>query len=233
MLSKWTKKPTEKLLAMAAEGQNKQKATDNASNTIVAPKRTKITTSVNSEQVTKSPFPRPNFLSSHNKAKESSVEDVLESSEAELVLIMNGYRKLMKDWVSPIYAFFHLTPAIEYHDQHCCHVFKCAAHGCNHKVRCYLDKKDTKSTSNMCNSAEIVQWVSERRPEYYIPAPKTVDYTGKLNFATDAWTSPNHQAYVAVSVHLEHEGQLLSMILDIIEVSKVKVNGKIDIPPTD
>jgi hypothetical protein len=54
-----------------------------------------------------------------------------------------------------------------------------------------------------------------------------------LNFTTDAWTSPNHRAYVAVSVHLEHEGQPLSMILDIVEVSKVKVNGNIDIPPTD
>lgn len=57
--------------------------------------------------------------------------------------------RLMKDWVSPIYAFFHPTPAIEYHDQRRCHVFKCAAHGCNHKVRRYLDKKDAKSTSNM------------------------------------------------------------------------------------
>jgi hypothetical protein len=57
--------------------------------------------------------------------------------------------RLMKDWVSPIYAFFHPTPEIEHHDQHRCHVFKCAAHGCNHKVQCYLDKKDAKSTSNM------------------------------------------------------------------------------------
>jgi hypothetical protein len=47
------------------------------------------------------------------------------------------------------------------------------------------------------------------------------NYDGELNFATDAWTSPNHRAYVAVSVHLQHEGQPLSMILDIIEVAKV------------
>ncbi|KAG2337914.1 hypothetical protein BDR05DRAFT_894513, partial [Suillus weaverae] len=50
---------------------------------------------------------------------------------------------------SPIYAFFQPMPTIEYHDQRCCHVFKCAAHGCNHRVRCYLDKKDVKSTGNM------------------------------------------------------------------------------------
>ncbi|KAG1876579.1 hypothetical protein DFJ58DRAFT_649726, partial [Suillus subalutaceus] len=230
--------------------------------------------------------------------------------------------KLMKDWVSPIYAFFHPTPAIEYHEQCHCHVFKCAAHGCNHKstsnmrkhvkscwgdaaLQAAVDCGNTKAardgpikslleTGSIKTSfdrkgkgkityshrqytraesrAEIVRWVSESlqsfeivkdrgfislmktgRPEYYIPAPKTVardvrlvfvktrrhiarmlqDYTGKLNSATDAWTSPNHRAYVAVSVHLEHEGQPLSMILDIIEVSKVKVNGNIDIPLTD
>lgn len=105
MLSKRTKKPTEKLLAMAAEGQNKRKATDNASNTIVAPKRNKIASSVNSEQATKSPSPGPTSYRATvrteeeeasltdaieisdddaEKAKESSVEDIAESSEAEL-----------------------------------------------------------------------------------------------------------------------------------------------------
>ncbi|KAG2746211.1 hypothetical protein P692DRAFT_20640845, partial [Suillus brevipes Sb2] len=46
------------------------------------------------------------------------------------------------------------------------------------------------------------------------------NYDGELNFATDAWTSPNHRAFMAISVHLEHEGQPLAMILDIVEVSK-------------
>ncbi|KAG1735876.1 uncharacterized protein EDB91DRAFT_1238132 [Suillus paluster] len=55
----------------------------------------------------------------------------------------------MKEWSSPIYAFFQPIPTIEYHDQRRCHVFKCAAHGCNHRVRRYLDKKDVKSTGNM------------------------------------------------------------------------------------
>ncbi|KAG2085775.1 uncharacterized protein F5147DRAFT_748661 [Suillus discolor] len=195
----------------------------------------------------------------------------------------------MKDWSSPIYAFFEPTPAIEYHDKRRCHVFKCAAHGCKHHIRRYLDKKDAKSTGNMrkhvksCwgeaalqaamdldgpiktlletgsiktsferkgkgkvtyshrqhtraeTRAEVVRWVSEslrpfemvndqgfqnlmktRRPEYYLPSPSTVacnvkqdfvktwkrianmlqNYEGELNFATDAWTSPNHRAYV-------------------------------------
>jgi hypothetical protein len=55
----------------------------------------------------------------------------------------------MKDWTSPIYVFFEPTLAIEYHDKRRCHVFKCAAHGCKHHIRQYLDKKDAKSTGNM------------------------------------------------------------------------------------
>jgi hypothetical protein len=45
-------------------------------------------------------------------------------------------------------------------------------------------------------------------------------YDGRLNFATDAWTSPNHRAYVAISVHLERNGVAFSMILDIVEVAQ-------------
>ena len=46
------------------------------------------------------------------------------------------------------------------------------------------------------------------------------EYDGKLSFATDAWTSPNHKAYVAITGHLEHEGKPLTMLLDIVEVAK-------------
>ncbi|KAG2044295.1 hypothetical protein BDR03DRAFT_817202, partial [Suillus americanus] len=44
------------------------------------------------------------------------------------------------------------------------------------------------------------------------------NYDGKLNFATDAWTSPNHHAYVATSVHLEHEGQPLTLITELVDL---------------
>jgi len=47
------------------------------------------------------------------------------------------------------------------------------------------------------------------------------EYEGNLNFATDAWTSPNHKSFVAVSVHFEHGGKPMCMILDVIEVAKV------------
>ena len=46
------------------------------------------------------------------------------------------------------------------------------------------------------------------------------EYDGKLNFATDAWSSPNHKAYVAFTVHLEDHGKPVSMLLDIVEVTQ-------------
>ena len=49
--------------------------------------------------------------------------------------------------------------------------------------------------------------------------PELKEYDGRLNFATDAWMSPNHKAFVAVTVHLEHDGQPISLLLDIIELA--------------
>ena len=46
------------------------------------------------------------------------------------------------------------------------------------------------------------------------------EYDGRLSFATDAWTSPNQRAYVAITVHLEHKGEPMSMLLDIVEVAQ-------------
>jgi hypothetical protein len=39
----------------------------------------------------------------------------------------------------------------------------------------------------------------------------------------DAWTSPNHRVFVAVTMHFEHNGQPLAMLLDIVEVPKVSL----------
>ena len=47
------------------------------------------------------------------------------------------------------------------------------------------------------------------------------NYEGKLHFTTDAWTSPNHRAYMAVAVHFERDGIPFSICLDIVEVAKV------------
>ncbi|SJL07249.1 uncharacterized protein ARMOST_10592 [Armillaria ostoyae] len=78
------------------------------------------------------------------------------------------------------------------------------------------------------------------RPECYIPHPSTISrdvktvfakshyglkthtkkYNGDLNFAMDAWTSPNHRPYIAVTVHFEYKGEAVSLLLDFIEVAK-------------
>lgn len=46
------------------------------------------------------------------------------------------------------------------------------------------------------------------------------EYDGRLSFATDAWTSPNHYAYVAVTVHLEMNGLPISIVLDVVELAE-------------
>jgi hypothetical protein len=78
------------------------------------------------------------------------------------------------------------------------------------------------------------------RPAQYIPSPSTVscdvkmvfkksrkwiakilqEYEGALSFATEVWTSPNHKAFVAVTVHLEINGTPLCMLLDLVEVAR-------------
>jgi hypothetical protein len=45
-------------------------------------------------------------------------------------------------------------------------------------------------------------------------------YENALNFATDTWISPNHKAYIAFTVHFVHEGDPMSMLLDLIEVAE-------------
>ena len=45
-------------------------------------------------------------------------------------------------------------------------------------------------------------------------------YPGKLSFSTDAWTSPNHKVFIAVSIHLEKDGSAMSFLLDMVEVAR-------------
>lgn len=47
------------------------------------------------------------------------------------------------------------------------------------------------------------------------------EHPSHLHFATDAWTSLNHHAFVAWTVHLEYEGEMLSFLIDIIELLEV------------
>ncbi|KAJ6587344.1 hypothetical protein B0H10DRAFT_1831741, partial [Mycena sp. CBHHK59/15] len=79
------------------------------------------------------------------------------------------------------------------------------------------------------------------RTSAYIPSPTTIARDVKLLFnktrerlkkrfqntpacislVTDAWTSPNHRAYIAVSGHWEEEGKQINCLLDFVDVPKV------------
>jgi hypothetical protein len=46
------------------------------------------------------------------------------------------------------------------------------------------------------------------------------DHDGALHFATDAWTSPNYKALIAITVHFEQQGVPISFLLDVVEVAR-------------
>jgi hypothetical protein len=55
----------------------------------------------------------------------------------------------------------------------------------------------------------------------HLPTLSLQKHPGHIHIATDAWTSPNHCAFVAWTVHLHHEGHVLAFLLNIIEVPEV------------
>jgi hypothetical protein len=46
------------------------------------------------------------------------------------------------------------------------------------------------------------------------------EHGGDLSFATDAWTSLNHKAFVVVTVHFEVNGTPMCILLDLVEVAE-------------
>ena len=44
---------------------------------------------------------------------------------------------------------------------------------------------------------------------------------GDLHFCTNAWTSPNHKAFIGITIHFQKDGQPMSLVLDVIEVARV------------
>ncbi|KAI0245055.1 hypothetical protein BJV78DRAFT_1142019, partial [Lactifluus subvellereus] len=55
------------------------------------------------------------------------------------------------------------------------------------------------------------------------------EYNGRLHFTMDAWTSLNHCAFIAWTVHLSHSGEMLSFLLDIDELSEVRHFGALSV----
>jgi coproporphyrinogen III oxidase len=98
---------------------------------------------------------------------------------------------------------------------------------------------ESKRPFNIVNDRGFQSLMKTGRPEYYIPSPTTVsrdvkqvfvnvrkrmakmlqEHEGNLNFATDVWTSLNHKAFIAVTVHFEVNGVPMSMLLDLKEVA--------------
>ena len=109
----------------------------------------------------------------------------------------------------------------------------------NTEVRARVVKWVTEShrPAAIIEDRELVELLTAGRPQMSIPSPSTVardvatsfekcqarvskllkEHPGRLHFATDAWTSPNHRAFVAWTVHLQHKGTMLAFLLDIIE----------------
>ena len=93
---------------------------------------------------------------------------------------------------------------------------------------------------NIVKDRAFLSLMKTGRPSHYIPSPSTVsrdvklvfartrqriakmlrEYEGRISFATDSWTSPNHKPYVAVTSHHEEKGMPVCLLLDIVEVAK-------------
>jgi hypothetical protein len=75
----------------------------------------------------------------------------------------------MKQWNSPIYAFFDPTPKVVVIKGRRAHEFKCQAKSCKATVRRFLDKADAHSTGNMrkhvrsCWGADVLQAAGEAK----------------------------------------------------------------------
>jgi hypothetical protein len=92
--------------------------------------------------------------------------------------------------------------------------------------------------ATVVSDPELINLLTTGHPHLKVPSPNTVrrdvkaayercrqritkllqEHPGRVHFATDAWTSTNHHAFVAWTVHLEHNGAMLAFLLDIIEV---------------
>ncbi|KAI0284144.1 hypothetical protein BC826DRAFT_872328, partial [Russula brevipes] len=92
--------------------------------------------------------------------------------------------------------------------------------------------------ATIVSDPELINLLTTGHPHLKVPSPNTVrrdvkaaynkcrqrittllrEHPGRVHFATDAWTSTNHHAFVAWTVHLEHNGVMLAFLLDILEV---------------
>jgi hypothetical protein len=92
--------------------------------------------------------------------------------------------------------------------------------------------------ASIVTKPELINLFTTGHPHLKVPSPNTVrrdvkatylrcreqickvlqKHPGRVHFATDAWTSTNHHAFVAWTVHLEYNGTMLAFLLDIVDV---------------
>ena len=108
----------------------------------------------------------------HNNSDDvESTEDGLSASCLILMvwLAHNVSERMMKDWNTPIYAFFEPLPKVIVKDGCRAHKFMCFARGCKAKVRHFLDTKDCHLTSNLhkhaksCWGEEVIKAADDAR----------------------------------------------------------------------
>ena len=95
--------------------------------------------------------------------------------------------------------------------------------------------------ANIINNHELQNPLTAGQPNIELPSNGTVlqdihtsflkyqdhvakllwDHPGQLHFATDTWTSPNHCAFITWTVHFEYKGDMLSFLINVIEVPEV------------
>ena len=110
------------------------------------------------------------------------------------------------------------------------------------QARAHIVKWVTESTrpADIISDRELRELLTAGRPKLELPSPNTVrrdiqasferaqgiirkllqEYPGLLHFAIDTWTAPNHLAICACMVHLQHDGHMISSLLDLIELPK-------------
>ena len=72
-------------------------------------------------------------------------------------------------------------------------------------------------TRNLIARMLKVSWDNGTQP---VSLTCSKEHLGALSFATDTWSSPNHKAYVAVTIHFEQDSIPILMLLDIVKVPR-------------
>ena len=87
--------------------------------------------------------------------------------------------------------------------------------------------------ANITSNPELVELLTTGHPYHKVPSPSTVqhdvkaaylkchehiakllqDHPGHVYFATDVWTSTNHYAFIAWTMHLKYNGVMLAFFI--------------------